>query len=80
MSSFIPPDPTPPDRTLKEAEQAAQRDFARLAHLHDIAWSIDIFQGTVRFCCACSGKPFNAAQLDKHLLDEVRSARVPKRK
>lgn len=66
------------DRTLKDAEQEAARDYARLAHGHMASWSIDIFQGTVRWTCSCdSPGPRNAAQMDDHLLVAVRKARGP---
>jgi hypothetical protein len=68
------------DRSLKQAEQEAQRDFARLAHLHDISWSVHVFEGTIRFYCACSGRPFTAVKLDKHLLEMATAARIPKRR
>lgn len=68
--------PSPSDLSLKEAEQEAQRDFARLLHAHSPSWSIDIFQGTVRWTCSCASPgPRNAAALDSHILAEVKKAR-----
>ena len=79
-SPFQPPAVPPPsgDRTLKQAELEAQRDFARLAHVHDISWSIDIFHGLVRYACSCDGRPRNAASLDTHILTKVKEARGPR--
>lgn len=77
----LPTGTAPPetDRTLKDAEEDARRDFARLAHGHIVSWSIDIFRGTVRYTCSCSSPgPRDAQQLDQHLLSAVRSARGPK--
>jgi hypothetical protein len=77
-----PPEPAdpPPDLTLKQAEQVAQRDYARLLHAHSPAWSIDIFCGLVRWTCSCDKPgPYNAAALDTHILKEVRDERGPVR-
>ena len=72
--------PSGPDRTLKDAEQDAQRDYARLAQIHEPTWSIDIFTGIVRWTCSCpSPGPRNAAAMDSHLLAEVKKARGPVR-
>jgi hypothetical protein len=71
----------PNDRTLKEAEQDAQRDYARLLHAHSPSWSIDIFAGIVRWSCSCDHPgPRNAAAMDKHILEAIRAERGPKTK
>ncbi len=67
---------SPNDRSLKEAEEEAQRDFARLLHAHSPSWSLDIFTGMVRWTCSCpSPGPRNAAAMDTHILAEVKKAR-----
>jgi hypothetical protein len=74
------PPPPPDSRTLKEAEQEAQRDFARLLHAHSPSWSIDIFTSIVRWTCSCeSPGPRNAAAMDSHILAVVQKARGPVR-
>jgi predicted metal-binding transcription factor (methanogenesis marker protein 9) len=68
------------DRTLKEAEDAAQRDFARLLHGHSPSWGIDTWTGSVLWACSCNSPgPYNHAALDKHVMEAVRKARGPVR-
>lgn len=76
-----PPTGTAPpetDRTLKQAEADAKRDYARLAHGHIASWSLDIFKGTIRWTCSCdSPGPRDAADMDRHLLMVIKKARGP---
>ena len=66
------------DRTLKDAELDAQRDYARLAHGHIVSWSLQIFTGTVMYSCSCdSPGPRTSEQLDQHILTAIRKARGP---
>jgi hypothetical protein len=76
----LPPDPAPEcDRSIMDAIRDAQRDYARLLHLHSPSWSIDL-TGAVRWTCSCSeSTPRNTAAIDTHLLTEVRRARGPVR-
>ena len=69
-----------PDLTLKEAQDAAQKDYARLLHEHSPSWTLDVFTATVRWWCTCNRPgPRNAAAMDSHIIDSVRAARGPTR-
>lgn len=71
--------PSPQPDSFKEAVKLAQRDFARLLHIHSPSWSLDL-SGAVEWRCDCSPDvPRNAAALDRHILSEVRRARGPVR-
>jgi hypothetical protein len=73
------PTPQPRDLAFSEAVDLAQRDYARLLHMHSPSWSLDL-AGEVVWRCECSRDvPRNAAALDKHILTEVRRARGPVR-
>lgn len=78
--SYGPPTPPQPrDQSFAEAVDLAQKDYARLLHLHSPVWSLDL-AGEVRWRCDCSPDvPRNSAALDKHILTEVRRARGPVR-
>jgi hypothetical protein len=67
------------DRSFGDAVEDAHKDYARLTHIHEFSWSVDL-SGTVIWRCACSSSvPRNAASADTHILTEVRKARGPVR-
>jgi hypothetical protein len=74
-----PPQRDPDDLTISEALERAQKDYARLLHLHSPSWQIDL-TGAVRYYCSCSeSTPRNADALDRHILEAVRTERGPVR-
>lgn len=80
MSIIHGPTPRPTDRTLRQAQDEAQRDFARLLGEHSPAWGIDTFTGSVLWACSCNSPgPYRNSELDRHILQAVRKARGPLR-
>lgn len=64
---------------MAQAIEIAQRDYARLLHLHDVIWETDLV-GAVLFRCSCSettGR--NAASLESHIKESIRKERGPTR-
>lgn len=68
-----------PDLSYGEALKVAQVDFARLMHLHDVSWRVDITCSTVIFYCGCDDGQRNGAALAEHILKAVKEARGPVR-
>ena len=76
--SYGPPTPPQPDKTYSEAIQEAQRDFARLMHLHDINWQVDVSCTSVWMRCSCDDKARNVTAMRDHILKVVHDARGPR--
>lgn len=73
--------PNPPlDLTYDEALAVAQKDFARLFHLHEAGWQVDVKCTTVWWRCRCDNKLRNSNSMAQHILDMVRAARGPVKK
>ena len=70
---------SPNDRTLRQAEDDARRDYDRIAHGHSVTWTVQVFEGRIFFWCSCpSSGPRSGAELEKHIEFEVRKERIPK--
>ena len=71
--------PSPSDRSFGDAVEEAHKDYARLTHLHEFSWSVDL-SGSVIWRCACSpAVPRNSTAADSHVLTEIRKVRGPVR-
>lgn len=78
-SESTSPQPPGHDLSYSEALKVAQVDFARLMHLHDVSWRVDVACSTVIFFCSCDEGERNAAALAEHILKAVKEARGPVR-
>ena len=67
----------PNDYSITDALVLANRDYARLTHLHQLSWQLD--QDRLSFVCACDQRrrPINA--IENHIRVAVRASRGPAR-
>jgi hypothetical protein len=72
------PEHPQPDFTYDAALKQAQRDYARLMHLHDLSWRVDVACKRVYVHCSCDDMPRTPSAVVDHILASVKSARGPK--
>lgn len=79
LRSSRPSDPPPSidDLSMDEAVALAQKDYARLLHVHDLRWELDLL-GAVHLYC-CSDEPIKATSIESHIKESVRKERGPTR-
>lgn len=75
----IGPTSPQPDLTYGQAIELAQRDYARIMHVHDVSWQTDLACSTVFFRCSCDDAARNPEAMRQHILTAVRKARGPVR-
>lgn len=67
------------DLSMEQAVEQAQRDYARLLHIHDVSWETDLAASVV-FRCTCSpGVSRSSSAIEAHIKTEIRRARGPVR-
>lgn len=65
------------DPTYGQAREAAHRDYARLAYIHDLFWQFDD-RGQLFIGCCCDDKPYTTwTELTKHITEAIRAERGP---
>lgn len=69
--------PPTSDLTYPEAIKAAQVDFARLMHLHDVSWRVDLACSRLILYCSCDNAERTPKALEAHIIKAVHDARGP---
>ena len=72
------PEHPQPDLSYDAALKQAQRDYARLMHLHDLSWRVDVDCTKLFVYCSCDDIPRSPQAMQNHILDAVKQARGPK--